>query len=492
MLRAATSCLIAALFLVPAAGRGGELQDDLKGRRARLLEKLDPETIFVLFSSPTRVYSLDVDYEYRQDSDMLYLTGSDQEDTTLVLMPGNKTKKEILFVHDPDPRREHWQGHLFTVDEARAASGIDTVYLASQWNAFIGQTLNGSAYPRRSGTRNEEYDAFFDALKAGKAKLALVYGRRPGPDEPLTPVLEFARAVRERSSGVEIRDVTGLVSGLRQVKTAYERKVLARSVEISAEAHVAAMKTARPGRWEYEVEAALEQVYLANGAMSPGYPSIVASGPNATVLHYGKSSRQMKDGDLLLLDAAGSYQGLTGDITRTYPVNGTFTAEQREIYRIALAAQDAGAKAAVVGNTTNDVEKAVAESIKEGLLRIGLITDTKGDQFRTWATHGVCHWIGMDVHDVGDYRRPLEPGMAFVIEPGIYIRETSLDNLEKTAENKAFSEKVRPAVAKYKDIGVRIEDSFLLTESGLVRMSAKAPWKLEELEALLKARPPLR
>jgi Xaa-Pro aminopeptidase len=490
--RAATLFLLAALAVVPAAGRGGELQDDLKGRRARLLEKLDPETIFVLFSSPTRVYSLDVDYEYRQDSDMLYLTGIDQEDTTLVLMPGNKTKKEILFVHDPDVRREHWEGHLFTTDEARAASGIDTVYVASQWRPFVSQILNGSPYPRQSGTRTEEFDAFFDALKAGKARLALVYGRRPGPDEPLTPVLEFARAIRERSSGVEIRDVTGLVSGLRQVKTAYERKVLTRSVEISAEAHLAAMKTARPGRWEYEVEAALEQVYLANGAMNPGYPSIVASGPNATILHYGKSSRQMKDGDLLLLDAAGSYQGLTGDITRTYPVNGAFTPEQREIYKIALAAQDAGARAAVAGNTTNDVEKAVAESIKEGLLRIGLITDAKGDQYRTWATHGVCHWIGMDVHDVGDYRRPLEPGMAFVIEPGIYIREAALENLEKTAENKAFSDKVRSVVAKYKDIGVRIEDSFLLTETGLVRMSAKVPWKLEEVEAFLKARPPAR
>jgi Xaa-Pro aminopeptidase len=490
--RAARLFLLAALAALPAAGRGGELQDDLKARRARLLEKLDPETIFVLFSSPPRVYSLDVDYEYRQDSDMLYLTGIDQEDATLVLMPGNKTQREILFVHDPDPRREHWNGHLLTIDEAKAATGIDTVYLASQWRPFIAQILNGSPYPRRSGTRNEEFDAFFEALKAGKAKLALVYGRRPGPDEPLTPVLDFARAIRERSAGVEIRDVTGLVSGLRQVKTAYERKVLTRSVEISAEAHVAAMKTARPGRWEYEVEAALEQVYLANGAMNPGYPSIVASGPNATVLHYGKSSRQMKDGDLLLLDAAGSYQGLTGDITRTYPVNGTFTPEQREIYKIALAAQDAGAGAAVPGNTTNDVEKAVAESIKEGLLRIGLITDTKGDQFRTWATHGVCHWIGMDVHDVGDYRRPLEPGMAFVIEPGIYIRETALENLEKTAENKAFAEKVRPAAAKYKDIGVRIEDSFLLTETGLVRMSVKVPWKLEEVEALLKARPAAR
>ena len=170
MSRAARLFLLAALAAVPAAGRGGELEDDLKARRARLLEKLDPETIFVLFSSPPRVYSLDVDYEYRQDSDMLYLTGIDQEDTTLVLMPGNKTKKEILFVHDPDPRREHWNGHLLTTDEAKAATGIDTVYLASQWRPFIAQILNGSPYPRRSGTRNEEFDPFFEALKAGKAE----------------------------------------------------------------------------------------------------------------------------------------------------------------------------------------------------------------------------------------------------------------------------------------------------------------------------------
>ena len=283
------SALSLAVALVPVAAPAGELQDDLKGRRSRLLEKLSPDTTFILFSSPTRVYSLDVDYEYRQDSDQLYLTGLDQEDTTLVLMPGNKTSKELLFVRDPDPRREHREGHILTKDEAKAQSGIETVYLASQFDAFLGQVLNRIAYPRRSGVLNEEYDAFFDALKGGRARMALVLGRRPGPQQPLTPVLEFARAVRERSAGIEIVDATDLVAGLRQVKTPYERKVLTRSLEISSEAHRAAMRTARPGRFEYEAEAALEQVYLANGAMNPGYPSIVASGPNATVLHYGKS-----------------------------------------------------------------------------------------------------------------------------------------------------------------------------------------------------------
>jgi Xaa-Pro aminopeptidase len=479
-----------AVALAPAAASAGELQDDLKARRARLLERLAPDTIFVLFSAPQRVYSLDVDYEYRQDSNLLYLTGLDQDGTTLVLMPGNKTQRELLFVRDPDPRREHREGHILTKEEARAQSGVEAIHLASQFDAFLTQILNRAAYPRRSGVLNEEYDAFFDALKAGRARMALVLGARPGPQQPLTPVLEFARAVRERSAGLEIVDATDIVAGLRQVKTAYERKVLTRSVEISGDAHRAAMRAARPGGWEYQVEAALEQVYLANGAMSPGYPSIVASGPNATVLHYGKSSRHMKDGDLLLIDAAANYQGLTGDITRSYPVNGTFTPEQRDLYRLALAAQEAGMRAALTGNRTHDIEQAVAGAVKEGLLQLGLITDATGDQYRTWATHGVCHWIGMDVHDVGDYRRPLEPGMTFVIEPGIYVREAALDELEKTPENQAFIEKVRPAVRRYRDIGVRIEDSFLLTETGLVNLSAKVPRTLEDVESFLRARPP--
>jgi len=250
------------------------------------------------------------------------------------------------------------------------------------------------------------------------------------------------------------------------------------------------MRTAAPGRFEYEVEAALEQVYLANGAMSWGYPSIVGSGPNATILHYGESSRKMESGDLLLVDAAANYQGLTGDITRSYPVNGRFSEAQKDVYRIVLKAQDEAMKAAKAGNKTSDIEKASEEVVKAGLLELGLITDAKGEQFRTFYTHGICHWIGMDVHDVGDYKRPLEPGMAFVIEPGLYIREAALDNLPQTPENKAFVEKVRPALQKYKNIGARLEDSFLLTESGPKRLSARVPRTIEEIEAFLKRERP--
>ena len=276
--------------------------------------------------------------------------------------------------------------------------------------------------------------------------------------------------------------------GLRQVKTAYERAALQRSTEISADAHRAAMRATKPERFEYEVEAALEKVYLERGAPSWGYPSIVGSGPNATILHYSRSSRRMKAGELLLIDAAAFSEGMTADITRTWPVSGKYSPQQAELWRLVLAAQEAGMKAAVVGNRTADVEKAAEDVIKAGLLKLGLITDAASKQNRTWYTHGICHWIGLDVHDVGDYRRPLEPGMTFVIEPGLYIREQALAELEDTPENRAFKETVKPAVAKYKDIGVRVEDSFLLSETGLVRLSARVPRTLEEIEAFMAGR----
>jgi Xaa-Pro aminopeptidase len=478
----------AAFVLLPAAGLAGELQDDLRARRARVMEAIGPESVFVHWSAPARVFSRDVDYEYRQDSDMLYLSGVDQEGTTLVLLPGNKTKKSILFVSDADPRREHRTGHLLTKQEAQDQSGVDEVRFASGLDGFLTSLVNGQAPGERLTEYTGEYDVFFDALKAGNAKLALVFGRRPGVKDELTQPYDYAERMRQRVPGLQLQDATSVVWGLRQVKTPYERGVLQRSADVSSDAHRAAMRAARPGRYEYEVEAELERVYLQRGAPSWGYPSIVGSGPNATILHYESSRRQMKAGELLLIDAAAFYQGMTVDITRAWPVSGKYSKEQADLWRLVLAAQDAGMKAAVAGNHTADVEKAAEEVVSAGLLKLGLVSDAGSKQYRTWYTHGICHWIGIDVHDVGDYRRPLAPGMAFVVEPGLYIRESALDALEDTPENRAFKEKVKPAVARYKDIGVRVEDSFLLTETGLVRLSARVPRTLEEIESFLAGR----
>ena len=234
--------------------------------------------------------------------------------------------------------------------------------------------------------------------------------------------MEMQRSIRASRRSARRRSITTQ----RQVKTPYEQKVLRRSVEISAEAHIEGMKAARPGRWEYEVEAAIEYWYMKNGAMSWGYPSIVGSGPNATTLHYGASTRQMQNGDLLLVDAAANFQGLTGDITRTYPINGKFTPAQRDIYELVLRAQDAGIAAVKLGAPTSVTTQACRTVFAEGLLKLGLITEAtpgpaQNAQVSRWFTHGPTHGIGIDVHD------PLGPtfvaGSAFVIEPGLYIRE---------------------------------------------------------------------
>lgn len=485
-------CLAATVLALSAASaRGDELRDDLVARRARLIEKLDPASMLVLFSAPPKVYSNDVDYEYRQDSTLYYLTGIDQEDTVLVMIPGARTKRAVLFVRPPDARREHFTGHSLTKEEATARSGIEAVYYTNEFEAFFDSLLERRPYGFRRGDQagRSEYEGFFSAVTDGRARIALLLQPRPGLSGQLGPAHEFASRVRERFIGVGVTDVTNLLWSLRQTKTSYEQKVLTKSVEISSEAQRAGMRAAHPGAYEYEVESAIEAVYLKNGAMTPGYPSIVGSGPNSTILHYSRSSRRMEAGELLLVDAAGSYQYLTGDITRSYPVSGTYSETQKEIYRLVLAAQEAGMQAARAGRKTADVEAAAEDIVKAGLLKLGLITDAKGDQFRTWYTHGICHFIGMDVHDVGDYEQPLAPGMAFVIEPGIYIREAALDALDPTPENKAFVEKVRPAVMKYKDVGVRIEDSFLLTETGLKRLSAAVPRTVEEVEAFMRRSP---
>jgi len=474
-------CLTVLLVLfTPHVAVAGPLQDDLKARRAKVMERLGPETIAIFSSAPTRIYSADVDYEYRQESNLLYLTGIDQPDTVLVLMPGNTTRREILFIREADARREHRQGHSLTPEEATAQSGIPTVMTADRFDPFVAGMFSRRPMDGAQG----ESDAFFSALNEGRARLSMLLEPQVSLTAAPGPVRQFGASLKDRFFGFAVQDATPILWELRQIKTPYEQAVMRKSLAISNEAHQAGMRAAAPGKFEYEVEAAIEHVYLRNGAMSWGYPSIVGSGPNATILHYSKSSRRMAPGDLLLVDAAANYEGYTGDITRTYPAGGTFAPAQRDIYEIVLAAQEAGIAAAKAGNRFSDIQAACDDVLRAGLVRLGLVTDPKGPQFKIWSTHGVSHWIGMDVHDVG-VPRPLGPGMTFVIEPGIYIREDALDNLPKTAENAAFIERVRPVVQKYRNIGVRIEDSFLLTEAGLDRLSSGVPRTIAEIERFM-------
>jgi Xaa-Pro aminopeptidase len=466
--------------------RADELGDDLGARRARVMDRLGPDAMLILLSAPTRTYSLDVDYEYRQDSNFYYLTGLSQEDTVLVLMPGNATRREVLFVKDRDPSREHWYGRSLSHAEATARTGIRTVLARGRFESFIGAMLSRRGF---DGTVDAgEATRFFDALSEGRGRLAFVL-ETPGVSAPLSPTMDLMRRLRERYAGFQTVDLTPLVTDLRLVKTPLEQKILARATEISGEAQMAGMRVARPGAYEYEVKAAIESVHRGRGAVSWAYPSIVASGPNATILHYPEADRQMQAGDLLLVDAACNYQYMSPDITRTYPVSGSFTQPQKDVYAIVLRAQEEAMQVARPGSSIAAIHNRVVEVLKAELLRLGLITDASGEQYRMWFTHGATHYIGIDVHDVGERTRPLRPGMSFVIEPGLYIRQSVLDALPRTAENIALVEKVQPAVKKYADIGVRVEDSFLIEESGLRRLSSAVPRTIEEVEAFMHKRP---
>jgi Xaa-Pro aminopeptidase len=456
---------------------------DLQARRAAVASALGPDTALVLWSAPPRVYSTDTNYEYRQESNLLYLSGLEQPDTILVLLPGAPAGRVVAFVRAADPVRELWEGHTLTATEVTASSGITEVVAergTDAFDAFVERLLTTSGGDPAFGT-------FPEAVRAGRAKLAIVApldGTAAADDQPH---IAWARAQAARHPGVGVVSAWQVFARQRQIKTPYEQAILRRSVEISAEAHVQGMKTARPGRWEYEVEAAIEYWFHRNGALSWGYPSIVGSGPNATTLHYEQSTRRMRAGDLVLVDAAGSYQGLTGDITRTYPVSGRFSPDQRRLYELVLRAQEAGIAAARPGAEVADITRAVRRVFGAGLLELGLIADvnaSSGDsaQIGLWFPHGPTHGIGMDVHEpLGR----LEPGTAFVIEPGLYIRQDTLDRISADPEQAALARRIAPAVARFREMGVRIEDSFLMTPAGPEMLSSAAPRTVRAIERIV-------
>jgi Xaa-Pro aminopeptidase len=475
------------LLVVVSAGAAspGELSDDVTARRARLMERLGPDALFIATSAPTRLYSLDIDYEYRQDSNLYYLTGITQSETMLVLMPGNATRREILFVKDRDPAQEHWRGRSLSREQATERSGIRTVLSSDQFEPFLAAMLTRTGF---GGVDEKDAARFFDALGAGRARVAAPIDAA-GVKDPLTPMQQLMSRLRERYAGFQTTDASPLLTDLRLVKTPYEQEVLRKAAAISADAQLAGMRAARPGAYEYQVKAAIEAVHRGRGAVSWAYPSIVGSGPNATMLHYPDADRQMQAGDLLLVDAACNFGYMSPDITRTYPVGGTFTSPQRDLYAVVLQAQDEALGEARVGSSLAAIHNRAVAVIKAGLLKLGLITDTTGEQYRMWFTHGTSHYIGIDVHDVGERTRALQPGMTFVIEPGIYIRQSVIDALPRTLENLALIDRIQPAVRKYADLGVRVEDSFLLQESGAVRLTGSVPRTIEDIEAFLRKRP---
>ncbi|MEP6818450.1 MAG: aminopeptidase P family protein [bacterium] len=473
---------------------------ELASRRTRVAHSIGEKGILILFSTEPRVYTNDVDYEYRQENNLYYLTNLKQKGATLVLTPGNETFPAILFLPRRNPARETWTGHMYSPEEASQISGINEIWDAGEFEPFLKALRNRQPYrpkadkilmssssaPVESGSTTVTGNTWgFEELFAAAGKNeGEIYLLVPGGMDSLEYRQEqrFASDWAKSASGYSVKNATPIFAEMRLRKSPFELALMQHAIDITTEAHERAWVAAGDAKWEYEVDAQVAYTFKLRNADHWGYPSIVGCGPNATTLHYEESQGQVKPGQLLLMDVGAEYEHYSADVTRTFPVNGKFSQAQAEIYQIVYDAQEAAGQAARPGAMVSDVDRAATEVIKDGLLKLGLITDKNTNQYRIWFMHGTSHWLGMNVHDVGNYGSKLEPGMVFTNEPGIYVRPDALDNLPKTAENEKFIAAVRPAFEKYMSIGVRIEDDLLITPKGVKWMTEALPRRMSEIE----------
>jgi Xaa-Pro aminopeptidase len=476
---------------------------ELIQRRERVAKSIGPQSFMILFSTEPRVYANDVDYPYRQENNLYYLTQLKQKGATLVLLPGNTRTREILFMPKRNPGAETWTGHMYSAEEANQLSGIREIWNNTEFEPFIKAIRNRQPYhPKQENifmsdlpadmplTNDNGYTALFDAAAKGEAGLFMLV---PGQGESREYKQEqrFASDWASTASGFSVKNAWPIFTEMRLAKSPMELRLLQHAIDISTEAHQRAWAMAGTAKWEYEVDAVMAYTMKLRNADNWGYPDIVGCGPNATTLHYIESQGAVKPGELLLMDVGAEYDHYTADITRTFPVNGKFTPLQAAVYQIVYDAQEAVAKATKPGATLSDVNRAGTEVVKDGLLKLGLITDKNSMQYRVWFMHGTSHWLGMNVHDVGG-GRPMVPGSVFTNEPGIYIRPDALDQMPfnwKPEDWEKFKAAVRPAFEKYKGIGVRIEDDMQVTADGARWMSEALPRKLSDIEDFIaKAR----
>ena len=506
----------------PPASWNRDRLSDLAARRKAVAERIGEKGILILYAAEPRNYAGDVDWPYRQENDFFYLTGIPQEGGALVMIPGAARFREILFLPPSNPAQESWTGHILTPAEGRAISGIETVWDARQLGAVLSALLPQAktafaeppARPAGRGARGEappppppipvdvasEFARQIGSFGGKKSPLFLLLTGRAAAAEYRREAA-IARQLGALDPPLRVKDASPVFSRLRAVKSPREIDLVQHAVDITAEAFERAFAVSVPGTPEYEVQAQFEFTFLRrNGHW--GYPCIVASGVNATTLHYETNRDSMKAGDLLLMDAASEFDGYSADVTRTIPVSGRFSQPQAEIYRLVWAAQKAGIDAARPGRTPAEVLAAGDKVLGEGLFRLGLVTDPKRTrEIRIWMNHGISHGIGLNVHDPAagpGGLREYRPGMAITMEPGLYFRPDALDNLPKTEENGKFIAAVRPAYEKYRGIGVRIEDDILIADGAAKVMSAAIPSKLEDVEAAIarlrdamKSSPPL-
>ncbi len=405
-------------------------------------------------TAPERTRNRDSDHPYRFDSYFHYLTGFGEPEAVVVLI-GGESPRQILFCRDKDEEREIWDGYRLGFEAARAALGFDQTFA-------IG-----------------ELDTQMPLLLANQAALHFPAGTDPAWDTRVFAWLNQVRAQARTgvSAPTQLIDIRALLDSMRLIKDEHELTLMRRAAHISADAQVRAMRATRPGCMEYEIEAELLHEFRRRGSQSPAYTSIVAGGANACVLHYRENNALLKDGDLLLIDAACELDGYAADITRTFPVNGRFSPAQRDIYTLVLDAQHAAIAAVQPGRGFNDPHEAAVAVLAQGLIDLGLChgsldTVIESASYRQFYMHRTGHWLGMDVHDVGEYResgrwRALSEGMVLTVEPGLYIRPAA--NVPEA----------------YWNIGVRIEDDVAVCAGGCEILTSGVPKQPEEIEALM-------
>jgi len=410
--------------------------------------------VAILPTAPERTRSRDSHYPYRYDSYFYYLTGFPEPDAVLVIIAGKKPRS-VLFCRERDPEREIWDGFRYGPEAALRTFGVDEAHPIGELDGLIPDFLADCGVVHAPLS----FDPAWDARIAG-----------------------WMNQVRARArSGVsaprELKDVYAAIDEMRLIKGPEEIALMRRAASITAGAHRRAMRATRPGRIEHEIEAELLHEFRVHGAQGPAYPPIVAGGERACILHYVQNNGLLRDRELLLIDAGCELDGYAADLTRTFPVNGKFTAEQREIYQLVLAAQAAAIAAVKPGNCWDDPHRAAVRVLTQGLIDLGLIKENleqaaETESYRKFYMHRTGHWLGLDVHDAGDYKhggewRALVPGMVLTVEPGCYIRP---------GEN---------VPASFAGIGVRIEDDVLVTEAGAEVLTRDAPKSIPEIEELV-------
>lgn len=425
-------------------------------RRKELMALMEPDSIAILPSANLVTRNNDVEHEFRQDSDFYYLSGFNEPQAVVALVPGREHGESILFCRERDKESELWHGKIMGPERAMQLIGIDDAFPITDIDDILPGLIEGKTKLYYAMGANREFDnRIIDWVKS-------IAGNKQGGAQPPGEFVQLGQYVHE----------------LRLFKSAYEIRLLREAARITTEAHKKAMTSARPNMTEYQLEAELRYVFMTNGSRFQAYPAIVGSGNNACILHYIQNDGTMIDGDLVLIDAGCEYENYASDVTRTFPVNGKFSDEQKALYEIVLAAQLAAIDEVKPGNQWNQPHKVALQCITQGLVNLGLLEGEveelmETEAYKKFYMHKTGHWMGLDVHDVGEYQidgewRVFEPGMVTTIEPGIYIDEE--------AEN---------VPAKFRGIGIRIEDNVLVTKAGNEVLTEGIPKTIEDIEATM-------